>query len=241
MAMHDMPTEKPDPAPGAVAGAAVPVRVWDLPVRLFHWALVVLLVAQVVTGTLGGSRFLVWHMRGGYAVLALVLFRVLWGFAGSEHARFGSFVRGPSAVGRYARSLVRPPHHPHAGHNPLGGWMVVLLLVLLLVQAVLGLFSNDDVATDGPWTKFITKDLSDVLSSRHRKLAWVIVALAGVHVAAVLYYLVALKQNLVMPMLTGVKRVPQALAPHLGRASGIRAAAILVACSALVWWLVMRL
>lgn len=240
-AIIDNPPDNEHPLSSGVAGAALPVQVWDLPVRIFHWLLVLLLVAQVITGTVGGGDMMVWHMRGGYAVLALVLFRIAWGFAGSHHARFASFVRAPAAAMRYARSLVRPPHHPHAGHNPLGAWMVVLMLVLLLAQVVLGLFANDDSSTEGPWAKFITQDRSNLMRSLHGDLAWIIVALAAVHVAAVLYYLVRLKQNLVTPMITGVKAIRTPVPKVPGRASVPLAAVIFAACAALVWWLVTRL
>ncbi|MEO5699083.1 MAG: cytochrome b/b6 domain-containing protein [Casimicrobiaceae bacterium] len=219
----------------------MPVKVWDSPVRLFHWALAALLVAQVVTGKIGGSAAMTWHLRGGCAILTLVLFRLVWGVIGSHYARFSSFVRGPAKVLRYARSLVRPPHDPHVGHNPLGGWMVLLMLALLLAQAVLGLYANDDIATDGPWAKFITKDLSDALSTWHRQLAWVIVGAAAMHVAAVLYYRVVLRQDVIGPMMTGVKRLPRGLAPEVRRTSIVLALVTLALAAALVWWLVVRL
>ena len=116
-----------------------------------------------------------WHIRAGETMLTLVLFRILWGFLGSRHARFASFVRGPRAVLAYARSLLRPAHAQFAGHNPLGGWMVVLLLGALLAQASAGLFANDDIATEGPLARFISKDLSDAISSFHRRNAWFVV------------------------------------------------------------------
>lgn len=228
-----------NPDASGVANAAIPVRVWDWPVRLFHWTLVILLVVQVMTANMGGA--MEWHMRSGYAVLTLVLFRIAWGFAGSRTARFASFVRGPRAVVAYARSLVWPPHHAHLGHNPLGGWMVVLLLALLLLQASTGLFANDDIATDGPLAHFVTKDVSDTLSSFHRQSAWVIIGLAGVHVAAILYYFVALKENLVGPMITGVKTQALPL-PHISpEGSMVKAFRYLVVCTIAVWWVVTRL
>src|SRR5512134_348932 len=119
------------------------VRVWDLPVRLFHWLLVVLVVFSYTTGKLGGNS-LQWHFRSGYCILALVLFRIAWGLFGSQTARFSDFIHGPKRVFSYARSLARGASMFHAGHNPMGGLMVVLMLVLLLVQATTGLFVDDD-------------------------------------------------------------------------------------------------
>jgi cytochrome b len=220
--------------------AAVPLRVWDLPLRIVHWAMVVLLVALVVTAKMGGSA-LDWHMRAGEAMLTLVLFRIVWGFLGSQPARFSSFIRGPRVVIAYARSLVRPPHAPFAGHNPLGGWMVVLLLGALLVQATTGLFANDDSTTEGPLARFISKDLSDLISSFHRRNAWFVVALAIVHVAATLFYLIRFRENLIRPMFDGVKLVPRALADGANAsASPTRALALLVLCVLAVWLLVTR-
>src|SRR5205085_10607784 len=104
----------------------------DWPVRVVHWAMTILIVVLVATATIGGNA-MEWHMRAGEAMLALVLFRIVWGFAGSRYARFANFLRGPGAVAIYARSLTRPAREVHVGHNPLGGWMVIVLLAGLLV------------------------------------------------------------------------------------------------------------
>ena len=224
-----------EPAP-----PTVPLPVWDLPLRLVHWAMVALLVALVVTAKLHGGA-MEWHVRAGESMLALVLFRILWGFFGSRHARFATFVRGPGAVLAYSRSLLRPPHAQFAGHNPLGGWMVVLLLAALLVQAALGLFANDDIATEGPLARLISKDLSDAISSLHRRNAWLVIALSGVHVAAVLFYLGRFRENLIRPMVDGIKRVPDAMHDAAGgRASPARALALFTLCALAVWLLVTR-
>ncbi len=222
------------------ADDVVITRVWDWPVRCVHWVIVVLLVTLVATAKIGGNA-MDWHVRAGEAMLALVLFRLIWGFVGNRHARFSSFVRGPTAVLRYARSVVRPPHELHVGHNPLGGWMVIAMLLLLLIQAGMGLFSNDDVLTDGPLVRFISKDLSDKISSFHSKNAWVIVALACAHIGAVLFYLLALKENLIAPMVHGSKRLAATHAAADAEAGGNAKAIVLLAvCVFAVWWLVTR-
>jgi len=219
---------------------AVPLPVWDLPVRVVHWAMVVLLIALVVTAKMRGGA-MEWHVRAGETMLSVVLFRILWGFFGSHHARFSTFVRGPAAVVAYARSLLRPPPARFAGHNPLGGWMVVLLLVALLVQAALGLFANDDIATEGPLARFISKDLSDAISSLHRRNAWLVLGLATVHVAAALFYLVRFKENLIRPMIDGIKHVPGAMADSTRRGASLaRALALSALCALAVWLLVTR-
>jgi len=188
----------------------VQVRVWDLPTRLFHWAIVVLLVFQFVTGKIGGA-LMPWHLVSGYALLALVVFRILWGFAGSTHARFASFLRGPVATVRFARRLFSRQAVPQVGHNPLGGWMVVLLILSLALQAVSGLFANDGADAAGPLAARVTLDLSNDLSEFHRWNLQVVLALSVVHVAAVLFHWIVKRENLVNPMFTGIKSVPASI------------------------------
>jgi|SRR5579862_1456970 len=221
------------------ATGSVSRRVWDAPVRLTHWAMVLLLIVLVASALIGGDA-MDWHVRAGEAMLALVVFRIVWGFLGSRYARFSSFVRGPARVLTYARSIVRPPHQFHIGHNPLGGWMVIILLLALLVQAGTGLFSNDDVLTEGPLVRFITKDLSDAISSIHRKNAWIVVALACLHIGAVLFYLLALRENLIRPMIAGAKDVPSAYvsAAHDAQSRNGLAALLFAVCVCAVWFLV---
>lgn len=231
-----MTTRKPDPTNDL---DPVAVRVWDPPVRLFHWSLVALLIGSVVSVKIGGAATQ-WHVRCGYAILALVLFRILWGFAGTRTARFASFVRGPGAVIEYVQSMLSGRHQTHVGHNPLGGWMIVLMLLALLVQAGLGLFSNDDIATDGPLVRLVTKETSDAITSWHRKGAWLLVALAGLHVGAVVFYLIAFKENLVRPMVTGRKMLRAHAAVGNDGERTLLAVVVLAACSAIVWALVTR-
>ena len=184
--------------------ATTRIRVWDIPVRLFHWLLVLLVITLFVTGKLGGN-WLEWHRRAGFGVLGLVTFRILWGFAGSHHARFVNFVRGPSAVRAYARSVMHK-HAPHTvGHSPLGALSVVTMLGLLLLQAVLGLFSNDDIMLEGPYASMVSKALSDQLTSLHKLNSNLILILIGLHIAAIAFYFFYRKENLVKPMISGDK------------------------------------
>jgi cytochrome b len=175
-------------------------------VRLFHWALVALLLFQAVSGKLGG-RLIDWHLYGGYAVFALVVFRVLWGFAGSITARFASFLVRPAAALSFGARLLSRRAEAYAGHNPLGGWMVVALLLSLALQVGTGLFSNDGIATDGPLAALISIELSDRLTEVHRWNFWILLALAAVHTAAALYHWLVLKEDLIGAMFTGVKRL----------------------------------
>lgn len=174
------------------------MQVWDLPLRVFHWALALLLVAQVVTATLGGNA-MEYHALGGYAILALLLFRLAWGFVGGTHARFGNFVRGPAAVLGHLRGRLAP----RAGHNPLGGWSVVAMLLSLLLQATTGLLATDDVMMEGPLARHVPERVVEVATSIHDLNAVVLLALVGLHLAAIAYYLLVKKRNLILPMVTG--------------------------------------
>jgi len=217
------------------------VAVWDWPVRVVHWSMVLLFVALVATGLVKGDA-LAWHMRFGQALLALVLFRVLWGFVGSRNARFRSFVRGPRAAARYVRSRMRRTPEVYATHNPIGGWMVVALLAAMLVQTGTGLFTNDDVLWDGPLVKWVAKDTSDAISSIHRRFAWVVVTLAVLHVLAVIAYLALFRENLAKAMVSGLKSLPADLAdPSAASASSLKAMGLLAACGLAVWFVLHRL
>lgn len=210
--------------------------VWDLPVRFFHWALVLLIGFSWLSGEMDWME---WHLYSGYAVLALILFRIVWGFAGSTHARFSDFLYGPSAVIRYIRTLPSRTAAKFAGHNPLGGISVVLILICVLVQTGTGLFSNDDILTEGPLFKHVTKELSDWLTTIHKYNINVLLALIAVHVGAVLYYLFYKKENLIKPMFNGRKQLPPGVEPAGAAIRGTGAAlGILAICAALVWVLV---
>jgi cytochrome b len=230
-------SEERQAAPAA-SGEKIRVPVWDWPIRAFHWAITALMVVSVVTITIGGDAKL-WHMRAGYALLALVLFRIVWGFVGPRHARFAGFVRGPGAVLAYLKDLSRGTKKVYVGHNPLGGWSVVALLALLLLQAGTGLFANDDVITEGPLARLVSKDLSDSITWFHRRNGWALWTLVGIHVAAVLYYLLALKEDLIRPMITGAKTLPPRFVDSgFGSARSGTAVVLLALAAFAVWWLV---
>lgn len=176
------------------------IRVWDLPTRVFHWALVVIIAGAFITHYLGDGA-MDWHFRFGYAALALVLFRVLWGLMGPRYARFASFLRSPATIVAYLRG--RSGGH-HSGHNPLGGLSVLAMLAVILLQAGSGLFANDDIATEGPLAHFIAKDLSDQLSWLHAQVtSKLIYGLVGLHLLAIALHRVLKKRDLVTPMITG--------------------------------------
>lgn len=173
------------------------IYVWDLPTRLFHWLLVGLVVAAYLTATFDAMH---WHRRVGLTLLGLVVFRLVWGFVGSRHARFADFLRGPAAVLAYLRGAWHG-----VGHNPLGGWSVLFLLLLPLAMVGSGLFANDDVAFQGPLAGLVDKATSDRLTSLHHLLFNLLLGLIGLHLAAIVFYRLARGENLVKPMLSGWK------------------------------------
>jgi cytochrome b len=181
--------------------------------------------------------WMTWHMYSGYTILTLVLFRILWGFVGSTHARFTDFIYGPRALIAYIKTLPSRTAAKFAGHNPLGGISVVLILLCVLAQAGTGLFANDDIINEGPLVKHVTKELSDWLTTIHKYNFNLILVLIGVHVAAVLYYLIWKSENLIKPMFTGRKHLPAGAAPATMRSVGF-AVVLLAVCAAGVWFLV---
>ncbi len=225
---------------GGAAHDERPVRVWDVPVRLFHWALAGFFAFQFWSGETGGNA-MQWHLYAGYGVLSLVLFRILWGFFGSTYARFASFARGPAACLRYARQLFSRRPVPSLGHNPLGGWMVLAMLGALALQTVTGLFANDQIATQGPLADLVSDAWSDRLSSVHAWNFYVLLGLVSLHIVAVLYYRLVKGQNLIGPMFSGVKRVPAKLAESAApRPGGAWRALIVFAAALLAVYLVVQ-
>ncbi|MFA7428950.1 MAG: cytochrome b/b6 domain-containing protein [Rhodospirillaceae bacterium] len=231
--------------------ASPDLRVWDLPIRLFHWTLVILLVLLWVSGQFGVLSLVVdqeilgikvnvfmgnmdLHMLLGQAVLALVLFRLMWGFVGSSTARFSSFVRGPRPVMEYVRSILRGDMPMTTGHNPAGALIILVMLGLLLFQGSLGLFGNDDIFSQGPLAAKVSKATSDRLTVVHGQVFYILLAVVAVHIAAALYYLVRGK-NLIRPMITGRKAADgvHADAPRL--VSPWRAIPVLAVAVGVVW------
>ena len=185
--------------------------VWDGFVRVFHWSLVVLFAVSVASGKVGGE-WIVWHMRSGYAILALVTFRLIWGFVGGEYARYGSFLAGPIRAVKFAKGLLSKTQQHVIGHNPVGGWMVIVLLLMLATQAMLGLFSNDEIATTGPLARYVSDETSITLMGRHRTIGNILLALVGIHIAAVLFHVLIKKEGLIRAMFSGKKDLPPRLA-----------------------------
>lgn len=220
------------------------VRVWDLPVRLFHWMLVILLATSFFSGRAAGD-WMTLHFWSGYAILTLLLFRIAWGFVGSTTARFTHFVKGPTAWVVYLRNLATGRRTYDVGHNPVGGIMVLVLIFAVLAQAVAGLFSADtDLGTvNGPLANSIPDKWVDRLTSFHHFWVNVILWLVALHVLAAIIYLVWKRQNLIGAMFTGRKPLEQVAeagkpAPSLTFASGRLAISLLIAAAAIVYFCV---
>jgi cytochrome b len=185
------------------------VRVWDLPTRLFHWALATCVIGAIITVNVGGL-YMEWHVRFGIAALCLVIFRIIWGFIGSRYARFTQFVKGPKGIFAYLKGS--NPSKPDAGHNAIGGWSVMFMLGVIGAQAFTGLFSTDDIMTQGPLNAYVSNATAETFTSFHHLLSNAVIALIVVHLLAITVYALRGKR-LLPPMITGNVQASE-LAPN---------------------------
>jgi cytochrome b len=191
----------------ALAPGERPVRVWDLPTRVFHWLLASLVIFSVVSGHIGGNA-IVWHMRSGFAIFTLLAFRLVWGFAGGHWSRFRAFLYAPSTSLRYLRGESLAHEHHNVGHSPLGAGSVFALLGILMLQVATGLIADDEIANTGPLIKYVTSATSSLATKWHKNYGqWIIVGLVALHVGAIAFYWFRRRQNLVAPMWHGDKRL----------------------------------
>ena len=201
----------------AAPAAAASVRIWDAPVRVVHWLAVLCFAGAWLSAE--SERWRLLHVSLGYTLAGLVAFRIVWGLAGSRHARFASFVRGPAAVWRYLRSLPGAQPEHHVGHNPAGGWAILALLALALG------------ATASGWACY-EAGAAEWVAESHEALATAMLALVVLHVAAVALSSRLHRENLVGAMLTGRKRAP----PQEGVARSGAGVAALVVAAVLGFW-----
>ncbi len=208
------------------------IRIWDLPTRLFHWLLVLAVMGSFITVKLGGNA-MIWHARLGYFVLALLLFRIVWGFWGAYYARFSQFLKSPKRVLEYLKN-----GKESAGHSPLGALSVLALLGLFLIQAITGLFTSDDIAFEGPLVKYVSSTYVELFTASHRWNELVLLGLVVLHVGAIVYYKQVKQINLIRPMVTGDKEfgkdsdsMPQA---EDNRTMRLRAMAIFIAIASIL-------
>jgi cytochrome b len=213
------------------------IRVWDLPTRIFHWLFAASVIGAVTTVNIGGL-WMDWHVTFGVAALMLLIFRVIWGFAGPRYARFKNFVVGPKQVWLYLRGSKAIET---AGHNPLGAWSVMALLLVVGVQAVTGLFASDDILTNGPLNSYVSSQTASLMTTIHKWNKIALLALVGLHLVAILIYTIRGK-GLVKPMITGDKPSDRGSATAVSARDdwAIRLWALLLfaALSALGWWLI---
>jgi cytochrome b len=220
-----------------VAGMARRILVWDAPVRLFHWTLAALVVFSFTTGKIGGG-WMEWHLKSGYAILALLLFRVAWGFVGSDTARFSSFIRSPRVAIEYLRERLAGRHPAVLGHNPLGGWAVLAMLVVLAFQATTGLFADDEIATQGPLAVKVSNALVSRMSALHSWNQYAILALVALHLVAIGFYRFVWRVRLVPAMIHGHSEIPEGAVPALRRRHPALALALFALACAAVYYLV---
>ena len=225
--------------PAPAASDLRPVRVWDLPTRLFHWALALTVLGSFVSGEIGGNA-MEWHLRFGVTALGLLAFRILWGLVGGRWSRFASFVYAPGTLLRYLRGRARADEHLDVGHSPTGALSVFALLGLLALQVGTGLFADDEIATVGPLNRFVSNAVAHAATEWHED--WgskLILGLVLLHVAMVLYYLLRKKIDLLRPMIGGDKLLP-AEVPASRDGAGMRMLALVLAlaCAALAVWVV---
>ena len=210
------------------------VRVWDLPTRVFHWSLALCIVGLVITGNVGGNA-MVWHFRMGLLVLALLMFRLVWGLVGGRWSRFAAFVYSPRSIINYLQGKGNPEHS--VGHTPTGAASVFALLVILLAQVASGLVSDDEIASAGPLVRFVSTASTQLATNYHKNIGkWIILALVVLHLAAIIFYTWR-KHKLVAAMVGGNKQLEvPALNSRDDAASRIAAVVVFGVCVVFVIW-----
>jgi cytochrome b len=211
------------------------VRVWDLPTRVFHWLLAATVFAAIGTAWADAME---WHMRCGLMALVLLAFRLLWGFAGGRWSRFASFAYSPATLMRYVRGQARPDERLDVGHTPTGALSVFGLLLLLGLQVATGLVADDEVSTTGPLNRYVSGATASKATSWHQSVGqWVILTMIVLHIAAIVWYRMKKRVDLVRPMLDGDKPLPAGTPPSAdGPAQRGLALVLLAACLGLAGW-----
>jgi cytochrome b len=209
------------------------IRVWDLPTRVFHWLLAACVVSLFVTAKIGGAA-MKWHFLLGYAVLTLLIFRLVWGVVGGHWSRFSSFHFAPDKLSRYLRG--HADHSLLVGHNPLGSLSVLAMLFFLLFQVGTGLFSDDEIAASGPFVALVSNELVSLASSYHKAIGqFILITLVVVHILAILVYWFHKRQNLVRPMWSGDKELSHPITSSRDDVhTRWRALIVIIACASLV-------
>jgi cytochrome b len=225
-----------------MTGPPPSIKVWDAPTRLFHWAIVLLIATSYFTIKYASGANIdlltTLHKLSGYTILALLLFRLAWGFLGSATSRFSQFLRSPVQALQHLRHFARREPDTQLGHNAAGGWMVLVLLITLAIQAVTGLFTFDDVP-EGPLGGTVSEATAYWLTAVHRANFNILLGLIALHLLAIAAYAVVKRHNLLGPMITGRKPLPSAT-PQPRMASPWRALLLVLLAAGLVWVVVTR-
>lgn len=212
--------------------------VWDLPLRIFHWLFAVTIFALWYTAEQEGDLIDI-HMTLGYVALGLLTFRVIWGIIGPKHARFAQFIPSPNRVINYLKCLKNKQSFYAPGHNPLGALMVILMIVLVSLQAISGLFINDDIFSAGPYYGSLSDEFGKVMSFIHHNIFDYMIIAIALHIGAIIFYWLVKKQNLVLPMITGNKKADEVKEEDKISGSRIVLAIIIAALTAaFIYWLV---
>ncbi|MGB3069173.1 MAG: cytochrome b/b6 domain-containing protein [Ottowia sp.] len=213
------------------------IRIWDLPTRLFHWLLALAVIGLLITGNVGGDA-MNWHFRLGYTVFGLLAFRLIWGLIGGRWSRFTSFFPTPARLVRYLRGQATP--EDLAGHNPLGAFSVLAMLLVLAAQVASGLVSDDEIAFAGPLTSLVSGSTVGFASGYHKDIGqWLIIALIVLHVLAILFYWLAKKNNLLKSMLGGDKTLPATVEPaHDTFGTRVKALVAIAVAAGIVYWVI---
>ncbi|MCP5145166.1 MAG: cytochrome b/b6 domain-containing protein [Gammaproteobacteria bacterium] len=213
--------------------------VWDIPLRLFHWLLVFSIAGSYYSAQ-PGSPIMQWHLWLGYWTIGLVLFRIIWGLVGPRHARFSHFLPTPGRLFAYIRGIFDGTGGQTVGHNPLGSLMVIVMLILVGVQAGTGMFATEDIIWTGPYFPAVSSDMADKLTGWHHLNFDFIMVVVGVHIAAILFYLLVKKQNLVRPMITGKKDAAVVPESEEIKSSQLLKAVVVIAICALAVYLILH-
>jgi cytochrome b len=215
-----------------------PIRVWDLPTRVFHWLLAAAVVGAVISAKIGGAA-MVWHFRFGLLVMGLLLFRIVWGVIGGRWSRFGSFLYAPSTLLRYLRRQTRADEQLDVGHSPLGALSVFAMLGVLVLQVGTGLVADDEIANVGPLNRFVSSATGLAATGWHNQFGQgLVIGLVLLHVAAIAYHALARRAPLVPAMLSGDKPLPPSTpASDDGLGARLLALAVVGASASIVIWL----
>lgn len=222
------------------------IKVWDLPVRLFHWLLVAAIAVSFYTMKTQGAPFdfpIEIHAKAGYIVLGLVVFRWAWGLVGTHHARFRNFLYSPANILRYLRDSLTGKAVAYAGHNPMGGISALVLMLCVTVQALSGLFLSDDIFFSAPLYASVPSDINSLMRKIHAWNSQLMMVLIGLHLLAVLMH--RLKgEKLVKAMITGYKHLSDAadephgrdMARHINLWAALPLIALAVGVVVWLWW-----